>query len=195
MNELLELAKIRQEQAHKLIGHFNFVKVWESFGAQINLVGSLKTGLLIKRRDIDFHIYSREFRLEDSFRAMFELAQKPGVTGLEYKNLLNTEEQCLEWHLWCEDESRALWQIDMIHILKGSRYDGYFEKVAERILAVLSPESKLAILGIKNEIPDEQKVPGIDIYQAVIQDGVKDYSAFVKWQTGHQNEGINHWMP
>ena len=125
------------------------------------MVGSLKTGLLIKRRDIDFHIYSQEFRLKDSFGAMFELAQKPGVAGMEYKNLLNTEKQCLEWHLWCEDENHAFWQIDMIHILKGSRYDGYFEKIAERVMAAFSPESKLAILGIKNKIPDEQKIQGI----------------------------------
>ena len=43
-----------------------------------------------------------------------------------------------------------LWQMDMIHIQEGSRYDGYFERVAERISAVLTDEMRLAIPEIKN---------------------------------------------
>ena len=42
-----------------------------------------------------------------------------------------------------------LWQMDMIHIQEGSRYDGYFERVAERISAVLTDEMRLAILKLK----------------------------------------------
>ena len=49
-------------------------------------------------------------------------------------------------------------QIDMIHIRKGSRYDGYFEKVAERISSVLTDEIKRTILQLKNETPESEKI-------------------------------------
>ena len=48
----------------------------------------------------------------------------------------------------------------MIHIRKGSRYDGYFEKVAERISSVLTDETKRTILQLKNETPESEKIMG-----------------------------------
>lgn len=59
----------------------------------------------------------------------------------------------------------------MIHIVKGSRYDSYFEKMAERITAVLTDETRQAILKLKYETPDTAKIMGVEYYQAVIQDG------------------------
>ena len=51
----------------------------------------------------------------------------------------------------------------MIHIVKGSRYDGYFEKMAERITAVLTDETRQAILKLKYETPDTVKIMGVEI--------------------------------
>jgi len=59
--------------------------------------------------------------------------------------------------------------------LKGSYYDGYFEQVAERISAVLTPEIRETILKLKYETPDTEEIMGIEYYQAVIQDGIHDY--------------------
>lgn len=39
---------------------------------------------------------------------------------IEYGNLLDTNEECLEWHAWYADADDQLWQIDMIHMPKGS---------------------------------------------------------------------------
>lgn len=78
-----------------------------------------------------------------------------------------------------------LWQMDMIHIQEGSRYDGYFERVAERISAVLTDEMRLAILKLKYETPDTEKIMGVEYYQAVIQDGVRSYPEFEEWRRLH----------
>ena len=51
----------------------------EEVDAEINLVGSLRTGLLMKHRDIDFHIYSSPLNLADSFLAMARLAENPSI--------------------------------------------------------------------------------------------------------------------
>lgn len=161
----------------------------------MNLVGSLKTGLLVKHRDIDLHVYSAPLSLPDSFIAIAKLAQNPRIKRIEYVNLIDTEEKCIEWHAWYEDTENNLWQMDMIHILKGSAYDGYFEKVAERISAVLTEETRQTILRLKYETPDAEKIMGIEYYQAVIRDDVRTYSEFTRWRQKHPVTGVIKWMP
>ena len=191
---ILELAKRNQQKAWEIIEDTRIVRIWEGIGAKVNLVGSLRTGLLMKHRDIDFHIYTSPLDLSASFRAMAELAENTSVKKIEYTNLLHTAEACIEWHAWYQDMEGELWQMDMIHIQEGSRYDGYFERVAERISAVLTDEMRLAILKLKYETPDTEKIMGVEYYQAVIQDGVRSYPEFEEWRRLHPAVGVVEWM-
>ena len=150
------MAKRNQQKAWEIIEDTRIVRIWEGIGAKVNLVGSLRTGLLMKHRDIDFHIYTSPLDLSASFRAMAELAENTSIKKIEYTNLLHTAEACIEWHAWYQDMEGELWQMDMIHIQEGSRYDGYFERAAERISAVLTDEMRLAILKLKYETPDRK---------------------------------------
>ena len=192
---ILELAKRNQQKAWEIIEDTRIVRIWEGIGAKVNLVGSLRTGLLMKHRDIDFHIYTSPLDLSASFRAMAELAENTSVKKIEYTNLLHTAEACIEWHAWYQDMEGELWQMDMIHIQEGSRYDGYFERVAERISAVLTDEMRLAILKLKYETSDTEKIMGVEYYQAVIQDGVRSYPEFEEWRRLHPAVGVVEWMP
>mgnify|MGYP000771087097 FL=1 len=193
--DILELAKRNQQKAWEIIEDTRIVRIWEGIGAKVNLVGSLRTGLLMKHRDIDFHIYTSPLDLSASFRAMAELAENTSVKKIEYTNLLHTVEACIEWHAWYQDMEGELWQMDMIHIQEGSRYDGYFERVAERISAVLTDEMRLAILKLKYETPDTEKIMGVEYYQAVIQDGVRSYPEFEEWRRLHPAVGVVEWVP
>ena len=192
---ILELAKRNQQKAWEIIEDTRIVRIWEGIGAKVNLVGSLRTGLLMKHRDIDFHIYTSPLDLSASFRAMAELAENTSVKKIEYTNLLHTAEACIEWHAWYQDMEGELWQMDMIHIQEGSRYDGYFERAAERISAVLTDEMRLAILKLKYETPDTEKIMGVEYYQAVIQDGVRSYPEFEECRRLHPAVGVVEWMP
>ena len=192
---ILELAKRNQQKAWEIIEDTRIVRIWEGIGAKVNLVGSLRTRLLMKHRDIDFHIYTSPWDLSASFRAMAELAENTSVKKIEYTNLLHTAEACIEWHAWYKNMEGELWQMDMIHIQEGSRYDGYFERVAERISAVLTDEMRLAILKLKYETPDTEKIMGVEYYQAVIQDGVRSYPEFEEWRRLHPAVGVVEWMP
>ena len=192
---ILELAKRNQQKAWEIIEDTRIVRIWEGIGAKVNLVGSLRTGLLMKHRDIDFHIYTSPLDLSASFRAMAELAENTSIKKIEYTNLLHTAEACIEWHAWYQDMEGELWQMDMIHIQEGSRYDGYFERVAERISAVLTDEMRLAILNLKYETPDTEKIMGVEYYQAVIQDGVRSYPEFEEWRRLHPAVGVVEWVP
>ena len=146
---IFDIAKQNQEKAWQVIKNTNIIQIWEDAGAKINLVGSLRTGLLMKHRDIDFHIYSSPLNLADSFLAMARLAENPSIKRIECANLLHTSEACIEWHAWYQNEENELWQMDMIHIREGSRYDGYFEKVAQRISEIMTDEIRETILRLK----------------------------------------------
>lgn len=195
MDLILELADKNRRKANEVIERTRVIDIWKSIGAEINLVGSLSMGLLMKQRDIDFHIYSSPLNISDSFRAMSKLAENPLIKQIGYTNMIDTEEECIEWHVWYAYSQDELWKMDMIHILKGSRYDGYFERMAERIKAVLTQEEKETILRLKYETPDTEKIIGMEYYQAVIRDGIKTYADLQTWRKEHPFERIIEWMP
>lgn len=189
----LHLAQANQQKAFDIIKQCQIKQAWQSIGAQINLIGSLKMGLLAKHRDIDFHIYTPTLNIAQSFAAIAQIAKNPKIVHIEYRNLLNEEDSCLEWHAWYRDEGE--WQIDMIHIVQGSKYAGYFEKQAARILAVMSEQQRETILKLKFETPDEIKIAGIEIYQAVLEGGVRNFEELQQWRSKRTQNGIVEWIP
>lgn len=195
MNDILEIAAANQQRARDIIRDTDLEAIWRSVGAEPNLVGSLRTGLLMTHRDIDFHIYSSPLRLADSFAAMARLAENSRIRSITFNNLLDAPDQCLEWHAWYADADDRLWQIDMIHMPKGSAYDGYFERVADRIAAVLTDRTRETILRLKYETPEAEKIMGIEYYQAVLRDGVGTYAEFEAWRAANPVTGILEWMP
>lgn len=195
MISIEELALLNQKRAREIVADTGIEDIWRSVGVEPRLVGSLKTRLLVKHRDIDFHVYSNPVVITDSFAAMARLATHPTIKAIEYKNLLDTDECCIEWHARYLDRDGKFWQIDMIHILGGSRYDGYFERMAERIIEVLTPETREAILRLKYLAHDDEKVTGVEVYQAVIRDGVRTYPEFLAWRKQHPLTGIVEWIP
>lgn len=195
IERIIALSRKNQQRAWEVIKDTRIVEIWESIGATVNLVGSLKLGLMAKHCDIDFHIYTNPFKLADSFAAMAKLAKHPAVKRIEYINYLDAEDECIEWHAWLEDADDALWHIDIIHIIRGSRYDGYFEKVADRIAAVLTEDMRNTILQLKYETPDSEKIMGIEYYRAVIEGGVKTFDEFTCWRKENPVMGILEWIP
>lgn len=194
MSEIEQIASRNQAQAFRVIEQSGVRRVWEAAGAQVNQVGSLAMGLLMKHRDIDFHIYTEKLDIAESFKVIQHICADPAVTRLEYRNLAETQEACLEWHIWYALDD-AEWQIDMIQIRKNSQYDGFFEHIAERINAVMTPEMRRTILELKDLTPDDVHIMGIEYYQAVIADGVRDFREFMLWRQKHPAEGIITWCP
>ena len=189
----LKLAQENQKKAFEIIEKTKVLECWQSIGAEINLIGSLKMGLLCKHLDIDFHIYTPTLEVAQKFATIAKLANNPKIIHIEYRNLLEEEDQYLEWHALYQDEQ--LWQIDMIHIVQGSKYAGYFERVAQRILAVMSEAQKEQILRLKFETPDNLKIAGIEYYQAVLQEGITDFKEFMQWRKNRPQGAIIEWIP
>jgi hypothetical protein len=192
---LLKEAENCSISAWKIVHELQIVEHWEAVGAHVNVVGSLRTGLLINNLDIDFHIYSNPFLVTRSFQAMGRIARNPHIRSVSYQNQLDADDRCLEWHAVYVSGTGESWQLDMIHIHPSSPYVGVFENVADRIQQALTPETKYAILAIKNAVPAGQKVMGIRVYQAVLRDGVRTYAEFSEWSAKNPSSGIISWMP
>ena len=161
------------------------VEAWQSVGATVHLVGSVRSGLIMNNLDIDFHVYTDEPMLAWSEAA---IARLRGVRDVQLRNLLDTEEECLEWHAWYGE-----WQIDMIHIRRGSLYNGAIERTTDAIIARLTPETREAILRIKHDAPG--KVMGIEVYYAVLELGLRTCEEFAAWKLAHPAIDLLGWKP
>lgn len=194
-DQCIRLAATNQQRAHQIIADLGIMAAWDSIGAEAHIVGSLATGLLAKHRDIDLHIYSSPVDVAASFRAVAAIASTLGIKKVECTNLLSAEDECLEWHLWHDDPDTGLWQIDMMHIRRGSRWEGHFEQVAARIRAALTDETRQAIIRLKCQTPDDLHIMGIDYCRAVMADGVRTLPEMLAWHAAHRTDGIVEWMP
>lgn len=193
--DILELALHNQQIAWKILEHTGVIPAWERIGATVLLIGSLKSGLLAKNRDIDLHIYTDKLDIAESFSVMQNLAERLSLKEVHYKNLIQTEEECIEWHALYEDEDMNAWKFDMIHIRKGSKYDGVVEKATTAIMNRLTLEIKQTILQIKFDVPDSIMIPGIEIYHAVFVGGVRSYEELEQWRRNNPLTNSLDWLP
>jgi hypothetical protein len=191
----IELAEQNQLAAWKILEDTHLISAWESIGAKVNIVGSLKSGLLVKSKDIDLHTYTDKLDISESFSVMQELAERLSLKEIQYKNLIDTEEECIEWHALYEDKNKEIWKFDIIHIRKGSKYDGVVEKVTDAIIQQLTPEIRKTILEIKFDVPDDIMIPGIEIYRAVFNGGVKNYEELKQWRKTNPLTNSLDWRP
>lgn len=213
--DVLERAETDRQKALKIAEKCGIVAAWEGIGATVSLVGSVRIGVFTTaHRDVDFHLYTDKIDVERSFSALGKIAATPGVYRVDYSNFLETEERCLQWRVWFADANddsnenadnngetvsrRDDWAIDLVQIEKNSRYDGYFERVADRIAAVLTSETRRAILEIKTNLADRldaEKITGVEIYRAVLDGGVRDVATFLAWRAQNPVDGVLEWSP
>lgn len=194
-SDILMTSRRNTERAWDVIRQAGIMEAWARQGGEANVVGSLAMGLMMEHLDIDLHIYTSPLDVKTSFAAMADIAGCPQITRIECRNLSATDEACIEWHAWYDDRQGDTWQIDMINILKGSHYDGYFERMAQRVRAALTDDTRLTILRLKHETPADEHIMGIEYYQAVIRDGIKTMPELRQWRSRHPATGIIEWMP
>lgn len=161
----------------------------------MNIVGSLRMGLLASHRDIDLHVYSKGITAESSFGIAAKIAQNPEVTEIRCINGLHTDEHCVAWHIYYRACDGETWQFDVIHIEEDTEYDGYFEKMADRIIAVVTPEQRETILRLKFDTPPDRDYHGVEYYEAVIADNVESMNDFENWVVEHRKKPAYYWIP
>lgn len=152
------MARATQAEARDIVAELNIEGHWRRAGAVVHAVGSFRTGLLVRHRDIDFHVYTPTLDRDLSFRVMAALASSPYLNSLHFVDGSATEERCLEWHGIWQRPGGAPWQIDIIHIESGSTFDGYFERFADRLCRRLDDATRDTILRLKYETPENEGI-------------------------------------
>lgn len=193
--DYLQYSENTARRARRVLAESRLLDLWRESGAEPHLVGSLRMGLMMKHRDIDLHIYSERLDTASSFAVVARLAEHPSVGKITCLNLLREVDACIQWQVEWRDADGETWVIDLIHMRKGSPWEGWFERMADRVRAVTAPEERLAILRLKYETPETEHVPGIACYMAVLRDGVRTWDDFVRWREAHPLEGIVEWIP
>ncbi len=193
--DILKLSQHNLQSARKILADTGIIPAWESIGATVHIVGSLKSGLMMKNLDIDLHIYTEKLDISESFSVMQQLAERLPFKEIQYKNGIDTEEESIEWHALYEDKNLKTWKFDMIHIRKGSKYDGVVEKVTDTIARRLTPELRKTILQIKYDVPNGMMIPGIEIYHAVFSGNVKSYKELEQWRKTNPLTDSLNWQP
>lgn len=192
--EILDLALANQEKARRVLKESGIAEIWKNNGCRVNLIGSLRMGLLASHRDIDLHVYSEGITEESSFAIAAQIAKIEDVTEIKCINGLRTEEHCMAWHIFYRYEDE-IWQIDVIHIEEGTEYDGYFERMADRIVEVISTAQKETILRLKFETSIGKDYHGVEYYEAVIAAGIDNMTDFERWVVEHRKKPMYYWIP
>lgn len=192
--EIFDLALAMQQRATKVLEKSGIAEIWKRNGCKVNLVGSLRMGLLASHRDIDLHVYSKNVTEESSFAIAAQISKLPDVTEIKCINGLHSNEHCMAWHIFYKYEEQ-IWQFDVIHIEEGTEYDGFFEEMADKIVAKMTPAQKEMILKLKFETPEGTLFHGVEYYEAVIADGIDNMDSFKEWIIEHRKKPMYYWMP
>lgn len=195
MKKYIALAQKNQQRAFEILSESKIIDIMEKNGCRVNLIGSLSMNLLVKHLDIDLHVYSSDITEESSFAIISQIAKDKRIKEIKCINGLHTDEQCIAWHILYEDIDTRIWQIDIIHIENGTKYDGYFEKMAERINDRLSNEQRDTIMRLKYETPEAEEIHGVEYYQAVMEGNVTTLYELRTWITDNRKPGGSYWMP
>lgn len=191
---LLESWNLRQI-ASKVLRESQVLEAWEGIGGKIRGVGSFRSDLMMKHRDIDLHVYTDTLDVTKVLRALSPVIASKQTTALSYVNGADTGEHCLEWHLLRKDEDGCEWKIDMIQILAGTVYDGVMEDNTEAVIDALTPEFRKRILALKSECPDDMKICGIEFCKAVMTDHVSSWRQFMEWRKSNPPVALMDWKP
>jgi hypothetical protein len=185
--DLLARQAALQEQGRELLARLNLDALVADVGPWL-VTGSFVSGLM-SWREIDVMVLAgRDFPPRDVMGLMARVVTRPGVTGLEYRDERGT--RCVtdqvrdeRYHVTLTVEDPDRWRIDLtlwLHDLHRN-VTRWHEELRERITA----EERLAVLRIKDHwhrqpaYPD--RVGGLDIYTAVMDDGIRTLAEFAAW--------------
>jgi len=185
---LLRRQETLQAEAYNLIHELNLLALLSHAG-QPEHIGSSVSGLMVWR-DIDFNVWCPDRSLHTIVETMQPLLTHPRVTKLIYAN--ETEghapselrgDERYYYVTYLETESRQEWKIDISFWLSDQPrgHLAYLEYLGSR----LTDETRLAILWIKDvwhHFPSyPYQVGGTDIYDAVLEHGVRTPAQFQEY--------------
>lgn len=193
MNELEKLNSIIVGEANKILYDHGLLRILGKYGNPVP-TGSYVLGLMTWR-DLDIYIETDEVTESKFFQLGSEVASALKPQRMHYRNefLGRTPELPVGfyWGIYVTGlVSIEEWKIDLWAIDSEQRKS--LQEDFDKLRASINEESRLIILEIKNHFythPEyRRKFGSVDIYQAVIEEGVKSVEEFAGWL--RENKGV-----
>jgi len=193
--DLIARASELQEQAHDVIHRLQLKERWAEVG-EVTFSGSSQFGLMVAP-NIDMEVYADQPRPSAGFQVIAGIAEIPGVRRVRFKNQLDDpEDPGLFWWIQYRDELGQDWSIDTWLIPSDHPFAMVSARFAEAMCEKLDDRSRRTILQIKHEIRcRDLDTRSIEIYKAVLRDGVSTYAGFETWLAEHPPKKLEDWMP
>ena len=188
----LTRAEQRRAAAVELVASLQLMERWAEVGAPV-LVGAVAYGLVVAP-DVDLEIYCGQPRVEAGFGVISQLAALPGVWKVRFSNELDGPDQGLYWQVRYRADSSEVWKVDMWLLAHNHRGPRAVDAV-EPMRRALIDETRSAILEIKEALADRDDVRSVDVYRAVLDDGVRSLDAFIQWHDRNASTDLVDWLP
>ncbi len=190
--ELLARQYALQAEAGEVLAGLDLAALVADLGPPL-VTGSFVSGLMCWREVDVMVLAGSDFSPQDVLRLLTRIVARAGVTALEYRD---------ERGPWCAtgqvrderyhvpvtvNQAGRAWRIDLTLWLHDPHLDvtRWHEELRERITA----EQRSAVLRIKDVWHRRPAYPhqvgGLDIYTAVIEDGVRTPRQFAAWLAQH----------
>ncbi len=190
---LLEKSRLLQSAGQRVAAALDFERRWSAAGKVVP-VGSARFGLMTTP-NLDYEIYTDRPTPAAGFAVACALAAVPGVTGIDYRNFLNTDDPGLYWRIDYRDADGRAWDIDAWLVSFDHPQAGMAKAFAVAMAAMLTDEMRERILTVKTAARAEGPVRGIDVYKAVIAGGVRTLAEFRAWTARHPPAKMETWRP
>ena len=180
--QLLQRQRQLQNEAQRVLKELNLVELLNQAGV-LRQVGSSALGLMVWR-DIDLAVSSPGLSIARAFEIMQPLLTHPCVKHVRYfhqsdRFKLTDLDERYYFMVFCEYQEQIEWKFDISFWLGEGIHP---EPVHDAIEQQLTPETRLTILRIKDvwyQLPAyRQAVYSTDIYDAVLQHGVRTLTEF-----------------
>ncbi|MFN2302361.1 MAG: hypothetical protein ACK2TV_01390, partial [Anaerolineales bacterium] len=145
-------------------------------------------------QDIDLEIFCNHPTIEAGFDVLQHCAKKPGCLASRFRNEMAGPDQGYYWQVQYRQANGLLWKIDMwsVHV----DHPGPTSRdMIEPMLRILNQDNRNIILNLKHDLQNDPQTEcaSIDLYQAVLADGVSSFEELKIWMKSHQYSKINDW--
>ena len=182
--QLLQRQNMLQNEAQTIIKELHLVSLLSSAGT-VRVHGSSVLGLMTWR-DIDLSVSSPGLSIERVYEVITPLLIHPRVKQVRYLNESGTfnptslpHDERYFFMVLYDSGAETDWKIDISFWLAESTRP---EPIHDMVEQKLTPETRLAILHIKDvwwkQSSYRREVSSIDIYDAVLQHGVRTLDEF-----------------
>jgi hypothetical protein len=188
VSSLLDQQQALQDEAAAVLADLELLPLLQQVGRPVQ-VGSVALGLMVAR-DIDLTVLCATLETAPIFSVVEPLAGHPRVRELRFRddtahwNLDPNYPDGIYWGPRYRSEDGADWNLDIWFIHEDSRpFDlEHLESLPQK----LTPETREAILGIKESCLGRPWYSSYGIYTAVLDHGVRthqEYRAYVEGST------------